>query len=152
MPDIENRGIDEDFFIFLCETWKYVPIHQALDISLIYLGKGIAGLKMSVRPDLTTIKGRLHGGITATLVDTAMGWAVLSLGYNCVTLNMSIDYFIPAFIDNELIVEANVVHSGKKTLVAEATVFNGKGENVAKSRGIFFVKKGSIQELEQVVV
>lgn len=149
LAESENRGIQDEFFEFLCKRWETAPIHEALDISLTYLGPGAAGLKMSAGPNFTTIRGRLHGGITATLADTAMGWAIITMGRTCVTVDMYMNYFAPSFGENQLIAEANVIHSGKRTVVAEATVFNDKGELVAKSRGTFSLKKGDLQEFEQ---
>lgn len=146
---IENRGVDDDFFNFLCKQWESAPIHQALDISLTYLGQGAAGLKMRAGREFTTIQGRLHGGISATLADTAMGWAIITLGCTCVTVDMYMNYFTPVLGETELIAEASVIHSGKRTVVAEADLFNDKGELVAKGRGTFSLKKGNMQEFEQ---
>jgi len=148
MTEIENKGIDDDFFNFLVRQWDSAPIHQTLDINLIYLGQGAAGLKMSAGREFTTVKGRLHGGIIATLADTAMGWAIITLGRTCVTVDMYMNYFAPCFEENDLIAEGTVIHSGKRTVVAEAALFNAKGEVVAKSRGTFSLKKGNIQEFE----
>lgn len=148
MAEIENRGIDDDFFDFLCKRWESAPIHQTLDISLTYLGQGAVGLKMSAGREFTTVRGRLHGGISATLADTAMGWAIITLGHTCVTVDMYMNYFAPSFGEDELIAEANVIHSGKRTVVAEATLFNDKGELIAKCRGTFSLKKGNIQDFE----
>lgn len=93
-------------------------------------------------------RGRLHSGIIATLADTAMGWAIITLGRSCVTVDMNTNCFIPAFGDHDLIAEAHVIHSGKRIVVAEATLLNDKGELVAKSRGTFSLKRCNIQECE----
>lgn len=148
VAETENRGIDDDFFDFLCKRWESTPIHQVLKISLTYLGPGVVGLKMRAGRKFTTIRGRLHGGISATLADTAMGWAIITLGRTSVTVDMYMNYFAPSLGENELIAEASIIHSGKRTVVAEATVFNAKGELIAKSRGTFSLKKGDLQELD----
>ncbi|KUG05429.1 hypothetical protein ASZ90_017111 [hydrocarbon metagenome] len=146
---IENKGIDGDFFNFLCHQWESAPIHQTMDLRLIYLGPGEAGIKIHPGREYTTIRGRLHGGISAALADTAMGWAILTLGRNCVTVDMYTNYIAPAFGEHDLTAEAQVVHSGNRTVVAEATLCNGRGELVAKSRGTFSLKRGKMQAFEQ---
>lgn len=145
---IENRGIDNEFFIYLCKKWKTAPIHETLDISLVFLGPGEVGLKMIAGQEYTTIRGRLHGGISAALADTAMGWAIITTGRTCVTVDMYINYFTPALGEHELRAEAKVIHSGNRIVVAEATVLNDKGELVAKGRGTFSLKKGNMDEFE----
>ncbi len=146
---IENRGIDGEFFDFLCQRWESAPIHQTMDISLSYLGPGAAGIKISPGREYTTIRGRLHGGISAVIADTAMGWAIITLGSTCVTIDMYTNYLAPAFGEQDLFAEAQVIHSGKRTVVAEATLYNDKGELVAKSRGTFSLKRGKMQEFEE---
>lgn len=146
---IENRGIDDDIFSFLCKCWDLSPTHQTLDIKLNYLGQGKAGIMVKPSMGYTTVKGRVHGGIIATIADTAMGWAILTLGRNCVTVDMYINYFNPIFWENELIAEGEVIQAGNRTVVAEATLVNERGDLIAKSRGTFSLKRGSLQEYYQ---
>jgi uncharacterized protein (TIGR00369 family) len=43
--------------------------------------------------------GQPHGGVLFTLMDTTMAWAIFSQldqGYNCTTINMNIQYALPA--------------------------------------------------------
>lgn len=144
---VENRGIDTDYFDFLCKRWQ-APVHRSLDFSLEYLGQGIAGVKTTAGHEYSTIRGRLHGGILATLADTAMGWAVISLGYICMTVDMYTNYFAQVFEDDDIIAEAKVLNMGNRTAVAEVSIFNAKGEIVAASRGTFSVKPLIRKEFE----
>lgn len=143
---IENRGIDEGLFSLLCKRWVAAPTHQTMDMKLNYLGQGEVGVKVKPNIGYTTVRGRVHGGIIATIADTAMGWAILTLGRNCVTVDMYINYFNPVFWENELIAEGKIVHAGNRTVVTEAALYNEKGDLIAKSRGTFSLKRGSIQE------
>jgi acyl-CoA thioesterase len=148
LVEIENRGINDELFNILCNRWDSTPTHKTLGMRLTYLGQGTAGVKLTAGQEYTTVRGRLHGGISAMLADDAMGWAVITLGQTCVTLDMYVNYIAPAFGDNELIAEANVIHAGKKTVVTEATLYTDKGELVAKSRGTFSLKTRNVQEFE----
>jgi len=146
MNKVENRGLDEALFDFLCTGMVEAPSAQSFGLSLIYLGQGKAGMKITARREYTTVLGRLHGGMIAALADTAMGCAVGTLGnvnLNTVTVDMNLNYFSPVFEDTELIAEGHVIHSGKSTAVAEAELFNNHGKLVAKSRGTFFITKNT---------
>ncbi len=139
---IENRGVEGELFDFLCQRWESAPIHHTMDLRLVYLGPGEAGIKILPGREYTTVRGRLHGGIIAVLADTTMGWAIMTLGSTCVTVDMYTNYFLPAFGEHDLFAEAQVIHSGKRIVVVEATLYNDKGEPVAKSRGTFSLKRG----------
>ncbi|NLO21526.1 MAG: PaaI family thioesterase [Syntrophomonadaceae bacterium] len=135
--ETENRGINDDLFNSLCQIWNGSPVLQTLGVKLTYLGPGEMGLKLCPGLEYTTVKERVHGGLSATLLDTAMGWAIMSLGHSCVTVDMYTNYYIPTFRDNEIIAEAQVTHMGKRTVVAEANLYNNKRQLLAQSRGTF---------------
>jgi uncharacterized protein (TIGR00369 family) len=85
----------------------------------------------------------VHGGITATLVDTAMGTlanVLLPDGYGAVTTNLTIHYVSPGRHGN-LTAKANLVHKGSKTLVIDGNVLSEDGRTVAHCTGSFFIVK-----------
>ncbi len=137
---VENRGIDPQLFNFLCERWL-APVHKALAVDLAYLGDGKAGMRMNASHEYSTVRGRLHGGIMSTVLDTAMGWALLSLGYNPMTTDMYMNYLATVFEDTQLAADAQVIHLGNRTAVAEATMRDDQGRLVATSRATFAIKK-----------
>jgi acyl-CoA thioesterase len=97
-------------------------------------------MKMIVEQEYTTVKGRLHGGLIASLLDDVMGWSYNTLGkFGNVTVDMTLNFFAPIFQGTELKAEGNVVHAGRSIVVTEASLYDNTGKLVAKSRGTFFV-------------
>ncbi|MGE5544771.1 MAG: PaaI family thioesterase [Bacillota bacterium] len=140
----ENRGIDEDLFHTLCTQFEEIPIHKTLGMSLIYLGPGVAAMRMIVEPEYTTVKGRLHGGIIASLLDDVMGWSYNTLGkFGNVTVDMTLNFFAPVFQGTELKAEGNVIHAGRSIAVTEGSLYDHTGKLIAKSRGTFFITKNA---------
>ncbi|MCA1062246.1 PaaI family thioesterase [Rossellomorea sp. AcN35-11] len=85
----------------------------------------------------------VHGGVTATLVDTAMGTLanmLLPEGYGAVTTNLNVHYLAPGKGDR-LTAHANVIHQGSKTIVVDGKVVSSDGKVVAHSTGSFFIFK-----------
>jgi uncharacterized protein (TIGR00369 family) len=83
----------------------------------------------------------VHGGVTATLVDTAMGTLanmMLPEGYGAVTTNLNVHYVSPG-VGEELFASATIVHQGSKTMVVEGKVITSSGKLVAQSTGSFFI-------------
>lgn len=85
----------------------------------------------------------VHGGVTATLVDTAMGTLanmMLPEGYGAVTTNLNVHYLAPG-VGERLSAHASIVHHGSKTIVVDGKVVSSDGRIIAHSTGSFFIFK-----------
>ncbi|MGP1907364.1 PaaI family thioesterase [Metabacillus sp. JX24] len=83
----------------------------------------------------------VHGGITATLLDSAMGSLVhhvLPSHLAAVTSEMKINYVAPG-IGSELTCTATLIHRGSKTLVTEGRVARDDGKLMAHCTASFFI-------------
>jgi uncharacterized protein (TIGR00369 family) len=80
-------------------------------------------VSLNTRPDFINPLGIVHGGILATLLDTAMGCAVhttLGAGVSYSTLELKVNYIRAVRPDGRaLTAEGNVIHSGRRTATAE---------------------------------
>jgi len=89
--------------------------------------------------------GTLHGGVYASLMDSAMGLAVLSLvGVRIATIEMNV-HFLGAVSGGRVTCQADVVHRTRRTATAEAKVRDAEGNLVAMGTGAFrvFERKGN---------
>ncbi|CAA9480710.1 MAG: hypothetical protein AVDCRST_MAG25-2750 [uncultured Rubrobacteraceae bacterium] len=89
--------------------------------------------------------GTLHGGVHASLIDNAMGIAVLSLvGTRTATVEMNV-HFLGAVGGGRITCQAEVVHRTRRMATAEAKVYDEEGNLVAMGTGAFrvFEKKGN---------
>jgi uncharacterized protein (TIGR00369 family) len=89
--------------------------------------------------------GTLHGGVYASLIDSAMGLAVLSMvGVRIATIEMNV-HFLGAVGGGRVTCRADVVHRTRRTATAEAKVHDADGNLVAMGTGAFrvFEKKGN---------
>ncbi|WP_246940289.1 PaaI family thioesterase [Bacillus pinisoli] len=85
----------------------------------------------------------VHGGITATLIDSAMGTLVhrvLPSDQFAVTSELKINYVAPG-VGNEFKCIASIIHKGSKTVVCEGRVFRDDGALIAHSTASFFIIK-----------
>ena len=79
--------------------------------------------------------GTVHGGLVATLLDTAMGLAFQTcagVGERCTTLNLDVT-FIRALRDDsgEVRAEGRILHQGGRALTAQATATDATGRLLA---------------------
>ena len=85
------------------------------------------------------MEGVVHGGVTATLADVAMGHGAappVNGLQQCVTVESKINYLAPARGDR-LIAEAKVIKRGLKIIVMEARVRTGDRKLVAVAVGTY---------------
>lgn len=83
----------------------------------------------------------VHGGITATLLDSAMGSVVhhvLPENKAAVTTEMKINYVAPG-IGKEFRCVAKMIHKGSKICVIEGRVFRDDETLIAHATGSFFI-------------
>ena len=75
--------------------------------------------------------GLVHGGLAATLLDSAMGCAVhstLPAGMGYTTLEIKVNYLRPLRSDRgEVTCEGTVIHRGSRTAMAEGRVTDTEG-------------------------
>ncbi|MGB3632492.1 MAG: PaaI family thioesterase [Rubrobacteraceae bacterium] len=89
--------------------------------------------------------GTLHGGVYASLMDNAMGLAVLALvGTRTATIEMN-THFLGSVNDGRIVCRSEVVHRTRRTATAESKVYDADGNLVAMGTGAFrvFEKKGN---------
>ena len=84
---------------------------------------------------------RAHGGVLFTMLDTAMGRAVISklpAGRGCATIEARINYFRPVQ-GGRIRAEASCVRLTRRTAYAEGTLLDDADEMLARASGTFFL-------------
>lgn len=89
---------------------------------------------LETRVDMSNPMGTLHGGIAATLLDTAMGCAVhtvLDAGESYTTTDLHVHYVRAVAPGTTVVATGNVVHRGRRLATAEGRVVDDRGHVVA---------------------
>jgi len=102
---------------------------------------GFARVELPLTDKLMNRQGLPHGGVHATLVDTAMGYAGCYTGDPdrrklALTLSLTINYLGQA-TGARLIAEARVTGGGRRTYFAEASLVEDTGAAIATASGVF---------------
>jgi uncharacterized protein (TIGR00369 family) len=100
------------------------------------LGPGRCEIRLPFRDDLTQQNGYFHAGITGTIVDSAGGYAGLTLmppGAEVLTVEFKLNLLAPA--DGQfLVAEGQVLKSGRNLVITRGEVYaikNGKATHCA---------------------
>jgi uncharacterized protein (TIGR00369 family) len=105
---------------------------QLLGLKLVEVSEGRA--VFTVQPDESHYNGLgiAHGGLAATLLDSALGCAInatMPPGKIFTTLEMKINYVRPITRERgELRCEANMIHAGGRVATAEGRIVDREGQ------------------------
>jgi acyl-CoA thioesterase len=122
--------------------WRNDRAAKALGIEIEAVGPGSATLSMTVREDMVNGHDLCHGGLVATLADTAFAYACNA--YNEVTVASGFDINLVAGgrLGDRLTAQAVEVAKSGRTGVYDVAVRNQRGEAVAAFRGRSYTMKG----------
>jgi acyl-CoA thioesterase len=115
---------------------------RSLGMEVIAIAPGTATLAMTVRDDMLNGFGSCHGGLIATLADSAFAFACNSRNERTVASGFSIDIVAPGRRGDRLTAVARELQRGNRTGLYDITVRNQRDELVAEFRGKSYALKG----------
>ena len=130
---------------------RAMPFYKHLGITLTELDWGSAEIQLKVTRKLTQSAGFAHGGVTAALVDSAVGLALCSMVSpqdSITTIELHVNFIAPAKL-GLLKTRGLILHRGKKTGVGDAEVRDEDGLLVAKGSATYMIiKNGRKRQLD----
>lgn len=116
-PDEEQR---------IRTAFRDVPFVHLLGIELGEMKRGAATLYLEVRDELRQNNGVVHGGVVASLADTAAAFAILTLleaDQTSTTVDLTIHYLRP-LLRGRVTTQARVLRAGRRIMVITVDVFD----------------------------
>lgn len=116
------------------------PLLEHLGIRLTRLDSGRCSFELDVEPRHLNRQGSLQGGVTATLLDAACGYAGLQAPHgalgNAVTVMLTISY-LSKVDSGRLRATGSVTKAGRRLYFSSAELTTEAGELVATAQGTF---------------
>ena len=128
----ENR-LNEARVARIHEAFASVPYAKFLGLELGEMKPGEASLYLEVRDELRQNQGVVHGGVVASLIDTASAFAVvtqLEPNERVTTTDLTIHYLRPATA-GRLTATARTVRAGRRLFVLSVEVIDAQQKLVA---------------------
>lgn len=127
--------VEELTTVFERGLQEKLGVGASLGIRLEAAGDGYTRYFLDPNPATINAMFTVHGGVIATLMDTAMGSAVFTkLADNTAytTLELKVNFIRSVAIDgSRLTCEANAVHVGRRTATAEGRITDANGKLIA---------------------
>ena len=119
------------------------PIAHTLDFALAEVGEGTAVFEIDCSEFHYNPLGTVHGGVIATLLDSAMSCAVHTLlpaGSGYTTVEMKVNFVRPILADTgPLRCIGTVIHGGRRIATAEGKLVDASGKLYAHGTTTCFI-------------
>ena len=130
------QPLDPDYEARVRASFARQAFMATLGVSIAHLAPGEVDLALPHRPDLSQQHGYFHAGVTATIADSAAGYAALSLypkGTGVLTTEFKINLLRPAE-GQRLVARGRVIKPGRTLTICRSDVYgerDGKEIHVA---------------------
>jgi acyl-CoA thioesterase len=126
MTPERERAIREKF------KGNYFPLLLGIEIDLLEPGRAVLGVE--IRQELLQLQGVMHGGAMATLIDTAVAMAIVSVSEpndRFTTVELKINY-LASVREGRVTADARIIRDGRRIVVADCDAFDSNGRLAAK--------------------
>lgn len=126
---------------------QYIPAHRFLGITLHTLEQDRAVLALPYREELVgdPRTHRMHGGIIASLLDSAGGTAAMTTMTSHEDIISSIDFrvdFLNPAKPEDVLAEGKIIRNGKNVVFTTMRAWHkDSGESIAEGRGVYRVTR-----------
>ena len=122
----ENQGYSKADLVEIIENG--IPFNHYLGVKVESYSKGDILLRLEPKREFVGDPSRpaLHGGLIATLADTAAGLAVFTIlkkPSTTSTVDLRVDYLRPGNIDQTLFAHSKVLRSGSRVCFTQTTLY-----------------------------
>lgn len=111
---------------------NHFPKMLGFELESIESGRAVLGV--AVRTELLQLQGAMHGGAIASLIDTAVAFAIISVSQpqdRFTTVEMKVNY-LAAIREGKVTATAWLIRNGRRIVVAECDVHDSQGRLAAK--------------------
>jgi uncharacterized protein (TIGR00369 family) len=123
------------------ESLERPEFTEELGIEILGMEDGAFVLELELQPEHMSRAERVHGGVLFTLLDTALGRAVLEAlpeGRGCATVEIKINYFRPVH-RGRIRARGRLRELTRSLGYSEGEVLNADGKVLARASGTFFI-------------
>ncbi len=119
------------------------PYYKLLGMEIMEIKEGECKIQMPFKQDLTHPYRIMHGGAIASLADSSVAMALISVVEprdRFTTIEFKINFFAPVN-KGKLEAHGKIIHKGSKTAVGEVEVKNEEGKLIAKLIATYNIRR-----------
>jgi uncharacterized protein (TIGR00369 family) len=139
---------DPDYQARVSASFAAQTAMSSMQISLLSLEPGKIVMRLNRSPDFLQQQGFIHGGVITSALDSACGFAALSLsatGTEVLSIEFKTSFMAPAR-GQEIFIEGVVLKSGRRVSFCEAKAYEANAE--AEERRLIAAMTSSLAHVE----
>jgi len=134
-------SVSEEHYRKLERMYMAAPINEFYKPA-IRISRGLTEITVNVEPRFFHAANAIHGSVYFKMLDDAAFFAVSSLVEDTFVLTSTFNLYLLAPVSAGVIrSEGRVVRGGGSSFLAEAVLFNGRNEEIARGSGMFVKSK-----------
>ena len=121
---------------------KLTKLAEKIGFEITEFTPGKCIVELTIREDHLNAGGVAHGGLHATLLDTAMGGTLVTTLPKeewCATAQLDLSYLEPAYVGSHLTAVGEVVRRGRNLAHLQGEITDQNGKKIAHARGTWAV-------------
>jgi|TARA_R110002095_G_scaffold75555_2_gene64475 uncharacterized protein (TIGR00369 family) len=121
----------ESLNAMLAGEFPHPPMAATMPSRLVHVEEGFVRFLVKADERHLNPMGGIHGGFSATVMDTITGVAVHSVmeaGKSYSTINLNVKMIRPIPIDQELIAEGTLINRSRRLAVSEGKIMDENGK------------------------
>ena len=118
------------------------PFNEFLGTRLISREPGRCVVALDLEPHHANRRGVAHGGVVSSVLDSAMGGAVVSTMTAeewCATMQLSVTFVDGPRAGSTITATGRVVRRGRRVAFAEGTLVDPQGRTLATAQGVWYI-------------
>ncbi|OPY10184.1 MAG: putative esterase [Syntrophaceae bacterium PtaU1.Bin231] len=138
------KTLNPDYVKTITRLANGSPYFRHLGMVIAGLGMGEAVVELQSHDHHLQVYGNVHGGVIASLADTAIFWscfAELDETVGITTVDLKVNYLAPV-ADGKLSARGRRIRLGRTLGLGEAEILNGEGKLVAHGTSSVIVLPG----------
>ena len=123
-------------------SMKLSGVCDSLGVTGKYFRDGTCAVECQVSDDHLNAGGVAHGGLHSTMLDSALGGALVSIIKKeewCATAQLDISFLNAAKVGDNLIAEGKVLRRGRNLAHCEGILSNQDGKVIATAKGTWAI-------------
>tara|TARA_B100001113_G_C21003886_1_gene576205 strand:- start:378 stop:800 length:423 start_codon:yes stop_codon:yes gene_type:complete len=131
---------------------KLTKLAETIGFEIVEFTEGRCVVELTVSGDHLNAGGVAHGGIHATMLDTAMGGTLVTTLRKeewCATAQLDLSYLEPSYPGDVLRAEGSVVRRGRNIAHLEGVITNSEGSRISHARGTWAIWEKRPQSLRE---